>query len=282
MTLEIVIPEADRKDKTTKDMVFSILIDDKPKTLTQLHREIKQRYRVSVSFQAVIKAVNSLLSQNVLTKENKLYSINKDWIFKTRNFFDRLYTNHFKVNKPIKKVKLGKEIVVYTVHNLLELDRLWNDVLTNWAKEEKKDKRNCWKGSHAWWIIPRLQEEDILHDFMIKQNIKTYNLWTKNTVLDKLATKYYKGKKEFTKINTRIDEEKDSHIAAFGENVVKFEIPKQLSNKLEKIYQKTKRLEDLDIKQVIDLFKENTEIEYVIIKDKFLANKVKEEIISYF
>ena len=32
MTLEIVIPEIETKNKTVKDMIFSILIEDKPKS----------------------------------------------------------------------------------------------------------------------------------------------------------------------------------------------------------------------------------------------------------
>lgn len=280
MTLEIVIPEKDNKDKTTKDMVFSILIEDEAKTLTQIHREIKRKFKISVSFQAVIKAVNSLLYSNVLTRKEKFYEINKDWIFETRNFFDRLYTEHFKVSKPMKKVELGKEITVYTVSNLLELDRLWNDLLTNWAKSEAKDKRNCWKGRHAWWLLPRLQEEDILHDFMISQGVRTYNLWTCNTKLDKLAMNYYSKKNEYAKVKTKEDPKTDLHIAAFGDVIIKFEIPAEISRKLEELYRKSEKLEDLDVKQAIDIFKENSEIEFTVIHDEMLADKVKEEIVN--
>ena len=282
MTLEIVIPEANVKDRTTKDLVFSILIEDVPKTLTQLHREIKRKYGILITFQAVIKAVNSLLDHNVLIKEGKLYSINEDWIFETRNFFDRLYTEYFKVKKPMKEVKLGKEVTIYTVNNLLELDRLWNDLLTTWAKKEIMDKRNVWKGRHCWWLIPRLQEEDILHDLFAKQRIKTHNLLAENTVLDKIVVNYYKNKKEFIKISKKIKLKTDSHISAFGEFLMKFEIPKEISDKLERIYQKTKKVEDLDLKKVLDIFKENSEIEIILIKDKEIANKIKEEIVGYF
>jgi hypothetical protein len=282
MVLEIVLPEKSAKSKTTKDMVFSLLVDTRERTLTQLHREIKKRFRVSISFQAVIKAVKSLLEQEVLQKNKRLYSIDKDWIFKTRNFFDSLYKDHFKVKQPIKKMEHGKDITIYTVHNLLEIDRLWNELLTNWAHSEKSDKRNCWKGRHAWWIIPRLQEEDILHDFMIKRDIKTYNLWISNSALDKSAMKYYKGKREFTKSRPSIKLSADTHIAAFGDTLIKFEIPKAISRKLETLYSRTKSVEDLDMKKVIDIFKEEAEIEYSVIKDKFLADQVKTEIISHF
>lgn len=282
MVLEVVIPEQSNKESTTKDMIFSILVEDKAKTLTQLHREIKIKYKVSVSFQAVMKAVNLLLEKKVLIRKERAYSLNKDWIFEIRNFFDNLYTEYFKVRKPMKKIEMGKEITLYTVNNLLELDKLWNDLLTNWAKSETKDRRNCWKGRHAWWLVPRLQEEDILHDFMIQHGIKTYNVLTENTSLDLIATKYYSKKNEFAKIKTRLNTKTDQHIASFGDNLIKFEIPQQLSIRLEKIYQKTKKIENLDVKDVIDLFKENFEIELTLIKDRMLADKIKEEIISCF
>lgn len=282
MTLEIVIPEANVKERNTKDLIFSILIDSTPKTLTQLHREIKKKFGVSVTFQAVIKAVTSLLSHKVLIKEKKLYSLNQDWVFESKNFFDNLYKIHFNIKKPVKKIELGKEVTIYTLNNLLEIDRLWFELLMNWSKNEKEDKRNCWQGRHAWWLIPRLQEEDQLHDFMIKHKIITYNLWTHNTNLDKIAAKYYSKKNEHAKIKTTIKLEKDSHMASFGDNVIKFEIPKVVSDNLERLFKNTKKLEDLDVKKSIDIFKQKTEIELVVIKDKLIADKIKEYIISHF
>lgn len=281
MVLEIVIPERNEKG-SVKDLVFTILSEDREKTLTQLHKEMKKKFGVSVSFQAVMKAVSSLVESDVLVRKRKLYSLNKNWIFETRSFFDKLYSEHFKVKKPMKRVEMGKEITVYTVHNLLELDKLWNELLMSWAKSERKDKRNCWKGRHAWWVVPRLQEEDLLHDFMIEQGVKTYNLWTRKTPLDRMAAKYYSKKNEHAKFRNKRDSEKDEHIAAFGDTLIKFEIPSVLSKKLDRIYSKTKRIEDLDVKEAIDLFKENVEIEFVVIRDRFLADSVKEDIISSF
>ncbi len=282
MVLELVIPESEGKKKTTKNMVFSILVDSEAKTLTQLHREIKKKYHVSISFQAVIKSVKYLVEQHVLIRKNKIYSINKDWIFETKTFFDELYTTHFKVKKPLKKAEFGKEITVYTITNLFELDYLWNELLTNWARKETKDKRNVWKGKHCWWLIPRLHEEDILHDLFVKQGIKTYNVLTENTVLDKLAVSYYRKKEEHIRINKKIKPNHDSNVSAFGEFIVKFEIPEEISKKLDVLYFKTKKISDIDLKKVVDIFKENAEIEVIVIKDELLSNKIKEEIISYF
>jgi len=282
MTLELVIPETDVKNRNTKDLVFSVLIEEESKTLTQLHREIKRRYGISVTFQAVIKAINSLLAHKVIIKEGKVYSLSKDWVFETRNFFDRVYTENFKVKKPMKRVELGKEITLYTVSNLLELDRLWNDLLVTWTKKETEDKRNVWKGRHCWWLIPRLQEEDILHDLFAKHNIKTYNLLSKNTALDKITVNYYKSKKEFIKVSKNIKLDSNLNLSSFGEYLVKFEIPKEVSGKLEKIYKNTRNNKNLDLKRILDIFKENCEIEVTVMKNKFIANKIKDEVVSYF
>ena len=180
------------------------------------------------------------------------------------------------------RTELGKEIIVYTVNNLLELDRLWNDLLVNWAKEEKVDRRNVWRGRHCWWLIPRLQEEDSLHDLFSRQKIETYNLICSNTLLDKVAFNYYKKKGENSIMSKKIKLDKDSHLSVFGEFLLKFEIPEIISERLERIYNKIKRVEDIDLKQVLDIFKENQTIEVTVIRDKMLSGKIKEEIISSF
>ena len=76
--IEIAIPERDSRGRKTKDLIFSILTDDDKKTLTQLHRELKKRYGFSVSFQSVIKAVNSLLEKGMISKDQKEYFLNND------------------------------------------------------------------------------------------------------------------------------------------------------------------------------------------------------------
>jgi len=81
-------------------------------------------------------------------------------------------------------------------------------------------------------------------------------------------------------ITDKID--KDLHISSFGEFLVKFEIPEQISIQLEKVYAKAKHAENIDLKQVLDIFKETQQIEVTVLQDKMLADKIKEEIIREF
>ena len=101
-------------------------------------------------------------------------------------------------------------------------------------------------------------------------------------MLDKLSLKYYQDRREKAKISRNNKLKTKTQISAFGDFVIKFNIPENISKRLEKIYQKTKNLNNLDLKEVLDIFKQKTEIELTLIKDKFFADKLKEDIISYF
>jgi hypothetical protein len=278
MTIEIIIPE-NGKIKKTKDMVFSILIDYPNLTLTQLQRKIKSLYGVNITLQSILKSINYFSDNNVILKENKFYSINKDWIYDVKNYFDNLYFDTLKVENINKKINYSKNVSIYTLNNLFELDKLWSDYLINWIKNEKKDKRNVWQGNHCWWLIPRIQNEELLHDQFDKFKVKTYNLIGRDTLLDRVAYNYYKSRKENVKILKKPILE---DISCFGEFVFKYKIPDSIFKKLEKIYYSTKKTDKLDINTINNVFKQNEKIEVMIIKDVFLANNIKYEIIKYF
>lgn len=94
-------------------------------------------------------------------------------------------------------------------------------------------------------------------------------------------SKYYDKKEEFAKIKLERSK-KDDNIASFGSFILKFEISHPLSILLDKIYNKTKELENLDLKEATDIFKLNSFIEVTVIKDKMISDKIKEEIIAHF
>lgn len=278
MALEILIPETG-KEKKTKDMIFSILVDNPYLTLTLLQKKIKSLYGITITLQSIIKAINSLLENKVILKENKKYFINKEWVLDVKNYFDNLYFDVLNINNLNRKINYSKNVSIYFLDNLFELDRLWSDFLINWIEKEKKDKRNVWQGKHCWWLIPRIQNEELLHDQFDRYNVKTYNLISRNTLLDKLAYNYYTSRKESVKI---IKKDIAEDISCFGDYVFKYKIPTQIYIKLEEIYLSTKSVDRLDINSINKVFKEKGEIEVTIIKDNFLADKIKTDIINQF
>ena len=116
---------------------------------------------------------------------------------------------------------------------------------------------------------------------MIEKGINTYNLITSATPLDKQALNYYRSKGEHTKIQKE-KEEDNKYLAAFGTDVLRFQIPKNIAEELEKLYQSTKKIADFDLKKASDIFKHQEPIEVTVIKDALLAKNFQNEIRAIF
>ncbi|MFH1054144.1 MAG: hypothetical protein V1740_07030 [Candidatus Woesearchaeota archaeon] len=84
MEIHITLPEYGKKGKSVKDLVVSILVHKHPLSVNELHKQIKWQYRHSVSYQAVHKAVNELILndvlENVIDKDGKNVEISKKWV----------------------------------------------------------------------------------------------------------------------------------------------------------------------------------------------------------
>lgn len=274
MTIDITIPE-DLNNAKVKDIIIYILIDNKEKTLTQLHKKIK-KYGVSTSFQSVIKATKLLIEQKIIVSNNKLYSINFEWIKKNKEFFDKLYKENITIEKK-EKIKKQENITVYKVNNLFELDKLWWDLLFEWANKEEKNKINLWKGQHMWWLIPRIEDEDYLRDFLNRKKIKSYFILENNNYLDKIASEYYKNKKENVKI-VKKKNDLDEEINVFGDYILRFKRPTNIKEDIKKIYDNKK----IDFQKITSIFNKKTNIEITVIKDKFIAERITSELLKLF
>lgn len=92
--IELSIPQLGEDTKNVKDLVVTLLTQEQPLSIIQLTNKIQKQYAVSVTYQAVRKAVNTLHAQKVLHKERKQYSIRKEWVLQLKSFFDTLLTTY--------------------------------------------------------------------------------------------------------------------------------------------------------------------------------------------
>ena len=88
--LKLSIPQLGEDTKNVKDLVFTVLTQEQPLSLIKLTNRIQSQYNLHITYQAVRKAVATLLKQKVLIKEKRQYSINKDWVLKLKSFLPRL------------------------------------------------------------------------------------------------------------------------------------------------------------------------------------------------
>lgn len=264
-------------EATVRDRVILYLSEHTDATLTLIHRSIKAA-GVRVSFQAVLKAVHKLVDEGILKRVDRVYRVDPHWLENAKRIVDRMYAAGYHVGNA--HVSSQKPVSQYVVPNLLALDVLWNDLLSNWASSVGKDKRNVWRGRHCWWLLPRLHEEEHLHDLFRKYKIETYNVVLKPGPMANWAVRYYSGKHEHAKVIPL--KQRDTHVSAFGDTVMLFEFPKEITKALDRLFSKQRSLDTLDAAKAMNVFKKRCPVEVSVIHDETLARSYKDEIVGLF
>jgi predicted transcriptional regulator len=69
-----------------KGAVIEVLGQEWPLNLKQIHFELTKHEEMKCSYQAVHKALNRLVEENIVTKENKKYALDIEWVKKVSQF----------------------------------------------------------------------------------------------------------------------------------------------------------------------------------------------------
>ena len=99
MVVRLTIPLG--KDDNVKNLVFSILANEYPLKIIEITNLIRKRYGKTVSFQAVRKSLFELIEEGIIIKDQRSFSLNKNWVFETKYELEKIYNNLTK-----EKVKL--------------------------------------------------------------------------------------------------------------------------------------------------------------------------------
>ena len=110
--IEISLPFG--KKNNIKNIVFSILTAEYPLKIIELTNFIRKRYGKYVTFQGVRKAVLELQEEGILKRDENSFSINKDWVSKTKGVIDSLYLQLNEEKKPKKIESIEGEVTVLT------------------------------------------------------------------------------------------------------------------------------------------------------------------------
>ena len=232
----------------------------------------------------VRKAVSTLVRQNVLIKENRQYSISKDWILKLKSFFDNLLVRYAKGKKVHTfDTRLAKEdYAVYTFSSLLDLDNFWTDILEYLAEHEEKNHFFFGAFHYPFWFLINLGSETRLFKLVKKLNFDIYMVFMSDVPLNKWGAKVYND----MEVNTHVmNDRKTSDTIAFnvmGDTVIQVYYSKVIRNKLKSIYSKYKSVQEISIQEITKLANEPCEINLVMLRNPAFAQNIKDTYLKLF
>jgi len=285
MVLNLTIPEPGKSGRI-KDLIINILSFDWPLTLSQIHYKITKEYHRSVSYQATYKSLTELISENVISKQDRLYQINIHWVEKLKEFsvhIESNYKNNEKVPllEGVLKVKTENNVTVMTFNSLLELDKMWLNIKKEYYKNRAVENEvTFWEGNHCWWLLayPELEYGEI--EILKKKKVKDFVIVHNNTPLDLLAKKFY----DRAGIKFRISKSKvESDMTVFGDTIMQVYLSSQISEKIDEVYSKCKSTSDVDIHYLLkEVLTKDIQINLVLTRNREIAEQLKQKTVKDF
>ncbi len=282
MTIEIVLPIG--KKGNVKDLVFTILTREYPLKLIELTNFIRKRYGKFVTFQAVRKAVLELVDEEILVQKENKFEINRDWVRKSKEIIDNLYSGMGKEKSRAKETEsIQGEVSIFSFNSLNEMIKFWQDLTDNWFRKFKKGDYNinCYQAAHIWEGLIHPEREEKLWGQINKKGVKSYLLTTGKSALDKQVAKFYS--KVGSKIYMRPSAshfDKSYCVGTYGDLVIQTRYPEEITKLLDLFFKKSKGLENLDIHELSEIVNKKIEVKLTVIKNIDMAKQINKSIIA--
>ena len=286
MALEIIDNRFGEYKKLLPDLLLLILTKEHPLTIGEITARLRNNFNVKISFQAVRKCLNNMLERKIINVEDKTYSINKNYVLELKRMTDQILKNYFQGSKKSKVVAWSEKpesYASYVFENFIKTDQFCNEIILDWAHniKDEDDHTFCFQSPHYWYVFGQLGTESSFLTEIKALKVKAHYIADGHTLLDKWTKKFYDAHEVKYKINSSVTKMKTS-IGVFGDFVVQYDYPNELYEEIGKFYKETKNLETLNITQIAVLLELKSKIIFTVMKNKAIAQKIKEELLSKF
>lgn len=275
MTIKISIPTLSQNKNSIRDCIVSILSKKWPLTAKKIYNILKKEFCLGVTYQAVHKSLLQLKEEKVIIAKNKEYSLNADWIKKIKTFSTKLEEKYS--NKDTES--LSKEFTMLTFSTINEMDKFMSSLIKEFLTKDKIDTC-CSHWRHFWWPLYITKDHySTLKE--IKESYKIYTTTSSNSAIEKWCSKVYA--KAGVNIKLGIDLETNFDFFIYKDKVIQMYWPSKLKKSIDKIYNKAKKISDIDIDELFkEMFQKKTKINVVIMNNKDIAKELKEKVLSKF
>jgi len=268
---------------TTKDKIINVLSYDWPLSIRKIFYILKKRYNSNITYQAVHKAINQMVIQNILSKSEKSYQLNLDWVKDIHNQTEIIRVNYFsKSHASIFDSRKGTEAIrIFIFESWFDVEKYLYYLQKNYILRSKSKQTVCFHHNHEWRPLFYLRAEYNWVRKLIEMGHQIYTLCSGTHPLDKWSKNFYESIGSNVKLGIKAPT--TAELMVFSDLVIQIYIPLELKEKLERELNKVNKIGEINLKRLTEeVFNKKTEIKVVINKDKNLAEEIKQQILSKF
>ncbi len=251
--------------QSTKDIIVHTLMANWPVGMKKIYTEVKKQR--PVSYHAIYKLVRQMVESGVLEMNERGYFINKEWIENVVDFGQRL--------KSVYARKSGKEQDTFVFNTVADTD---NYLMTLGSAENQTKIVQC---GHMWWALFRPETA-----FTRMQRAKTYRSMTyvicsNDTVADRWCASFERKLGKNVRLGVECARNCDTFVR--GDTVIEVFYPRRLLDVIDRIYGRAKRVDEINLKQLIqNFYMREGKVMVSVKKSGDIAERIREETISHF
>lgn len=260
------------ENKTIHDYIVELLLKEKVSDFEKIQSFLENEHK-QVTIQGIYKSLRELLSEKIIVKHKKSYSINNIWKDKLTKLLSK---NEYHFNL------LEKETVTYSFKTISQVDIFWKHTLNEIRKEVDNFPIFDFCPHNFWILLPNIQEsEEEYYSFFLENEISRFFLIGGETAHDlsfkKSTTDIYQKIHcdENTSFNRR------DHITIYKDYIITIRISLRLAKEMDSVYKEINQ-EPLLVSKLVKMVKNQGNIKMTIEKDFEKAKKLRKRIAKDF
>ena len=265
-------------DSNTKLTIIHVLNNYGSLTAKKIYNHLKKEYGISATYQAVHKALKKMHECKIVDFVNNEYKINLEWIKKMRIFADELEKNPKTISEMFSVLDSGKA-VNFTARNEAEMGYFVLDFATHFSNLGGRGPvfMNLF---YVWTILP-LNDEQFQHLKKLIKKHKIYVVSQEGMVYDKIQKRHWEDAGGTVRIGVR-ECVSNCEVIALGDYVINIYWDPQKLEKDMKDNETHKDESSINYNSIYEMITEPTKIDFIIIKNKEVAEKIGQKTLSYF
>ena len=261
-----------RKDHpSTGELIFKILSGQYPLTILALQKQLAQKYRLKISYQAVRKSLGVLIKAGAVEHVKEGFQISTHWLLSVRGVIDDTLRNYcYGKGKALDETLRSQ---TFSGQSLYEVDTLWGEIVVSLcASQGQLSRKRFISINHFPWWVPINVGHEVEFCRRLKEiGFEVIYLFSQRCPSTEWASRFYKSFDVKTIINTKIPLEHRFYYNVIGDSVIEVEISTQHEQTIRSLFGGRRRAEQIEAKDLVALSHQHGEIRITVQNNKTFA-----------
>ena len=272
MVFDLSILQSDIANPTTRDLILSALVQNRPLSAIKIYNHVKKKKNIRYS--TVYTAIKELVARGIIAKNEKGYTMSITWINKLKHFVNIAERVHFKRSPFFEQMEITNEDN-YTISGRFKSMADFNDFMFRFMSEEKKSVYSM--SNHLWFPLFHPKEVLELANTLKTNQARISAVSANSTAVDEYCKNYIDSTGGVASIGKQTAE--NIGLFVFGNKIVQIMYPKHIVEKINSTFKKSKKLDTVLTPEFLkETLYKKIKLPVIVVESKEISELLKQNV----